>query len=218
MFHADLVMFHAAWSACYMKQMMKQGLLQSWLDRMGGPEAFAALADLWPDAAVFAVDADRNVVLWSKGAERLLGFAAGDLLGQHCLKGSRCAACMQSCGLAEDRLVQGAPLEMYRADGGRVSVRKYARAFTDAQGRFQGGVELLVPVAAPAPVAEAVPAPPGAVDERASEVEIFHGIVTRDPGMKQLFATVRNVSRSDVTVLVRGESGAGRSWPSTARP
>ena len=188
-----------------MKQ-MKQELLQSWLDRVGGPEAFTALADLWPDAAVFAVDADRNVVSWSKGAERLLGFAAGDLLGQHCLKGSRCAACMQGCGLTEHRLVQGAPLAMYRADGGRVSVRKYARAFTDAQGRFQGGVELLVPV----PAAEPTPAPAPAVAERASEVEIFHGIVTCDPGMAQLFGIVRNVSKSDVTVLVRGESGAGK--------
>jgi transcriptional regulator with PAS, ATPase and Fis domain len=194
-----------------MKQRMKQELLQSWLDAMGGPEAFAALADLWPDAAVFAVDRDRNVVLWSKGAERLLGFAAGDLLGQHCLKGSRCAACMQGCGLVEQGMMQGALLEMYRADGGRVSVRKYARAFTDAEGRFQGGVELLVPVgsADPAPAAERAPAASQAED-RGAGIEIFHGIVTRDPGMKQLFATVRNVAKSDVTVLVRGESGSGK--------
>jgi transcriptional regulator with PAS, ATPase and Fis domain len=191
--------------------MMKQGLLQSWLDLTGGPEAFAALADLCPDAAVFAVDGDRNVVFWSKGAERLLGFAAGDLLGQHCLKGSRCAACMQGCGLTEHGLVQGAALEMYRADGGRVPVRKYARAFVDAQGRFQGGVELLVPAGGAAPALEPAPAQPRSrAEEHAPGVEIFHGIVTRDPGMKQLFATVRNVARSDVTVLVRGESGAGK--------
>jgi transcriptional regulator with PAS, ATPase and Fis domain len=194
-----------------MKQTMKQGLLQSWLDLVGGPEAFAALADLWPDAAVFAVDRDRNVVLWSKGAERLLGFAAADLLGQHCLKGSRCAACMQGCGLTEHGLVQGAALEMYRADGGRVPVRKYARAFTDAQGRFQGGIELLVPAGGAGPAPAPAPAvPPIRAEERAPGVEIFHGIVTRDPGMQQLFATVRNVAKSDVTVLVRGESGSGK--------
>ena len=35
-------------------------------------------------------------------------------------------------------------IDSARADGGRVSVRKHARAFTDAQGRFLGGVELLV--------------------------------------------------------------------------
>ncbi|HWN70971.1 MAG TPA: sigma 54-interacting transcriptional regulator [Haliangium sp.] len=192
-----------------MKQTMEQEHLQSWLDHMGAPEAFAALADLWPDAAVFAVDRDRNVVLWSKGAERLLGFAARDLLGQHCLKGSRCAACMQGCGLVEHGVVQGAALEMYRADGGRVPVRKYARAFTDAQGQFMGGVEMLVPAgsAMPAPA----PAPPRSrAEERAPGVDIFHGIVTRDPGMKQLFATVRNVAKNDVTVLVRGESGSGK--------
>jgi two-component system response regulator AtoC len=187
---------------------MKQALLQSWLDRVGGAEAVAALADLWPDTAVFAVDADRNVVLWSKGAERLLGFEAGDLLGQHCLKGSRCGACLQGCALAEHGQVHGALLEMYRADGGRVSVRKHARAFIDAQGRFQGGVELLVPAASPAPTPVAAPAAPAGA--RDAEVEVFHGIVTRDPGMKQLFATVRNVAKSDVTVLVRGESGAGK--------
>jgi two-component system response regulator AtoC len=199
-----------------MKQAMKQEHLQHWLAAVGGPEAFAALAELHPEAAVFAVDGDRNVVFWSQGAERLLGFAASEMLGEHCLKGSRCAACLQGCGIAEHGRVQGARLEMFRADGSRVTVRKHAHALTDAEGRFQGGVELLVPVGGgasePAPPADdpSPPLPEPLAREHAPGVEIFHGIVTRDPGMKELFTTVRNVARSDVTVLVRGESGSGK--------
>jgi transcriptional regulator with PAS, ATPase and Fis domain len=182
---------------------MKQGPLGSWLGDVGGAEAFAALADAWPDAAVFAVDGERNVVFWSKGAERLLGFPPGEILGQHCLKGSRCPQCMRGCGIAEHGQVQGTRLEMYRADGELVAVRKYARGFSDAAGRFQGGVEILVPDGAPAqaPVVPAV--------ERVG-AESFHGIVTCDPSMQQLFSTVRNVAKSNVTVLVRGESGSGK--------
>jgi transcriptional regulator with PAS, ATPase and Fis domain len=201
LFHFRVGLFHGP---CYKKQDMKQGPLGAWLVNVGGAEAFAALADAWPDAAVFAVDGARNVVFWSKGAERVLGFAAGEVLGQHCLKGSRCPQCMRGCGIAERGQVQGTPLEMYRADGALVRVRKYARGFTDAAGQFQGGVEILVP--------EPAPVEPRAVarEERAVGVTSFHGIVTCDPSMQQLFTTVRNVAKSDVTVLVRGESGSGK--------
>ena len=46
------------------------------LDRIGPDEAFRTLADLFPDAAVFAVDGERNIVHWSDGAQRLLTQAA----------------------------------------------------------------------------------------------------------------------------------------------
>lgn len=185
--------------------------LPPWLAAVGDARAFAALADLWPDAAVFAVDGERNVVFWSEGAERLLGFSAKDTVGQHCLKGSRCPECMAGCGLTDMGGVKGAHLTLYRKDGRQVSVTKHARAFFDERGRFLGGLEVLVPDEGELEPRRSLPL----LDERAepsgrSAGNVFHGIISRDPAMQQLFATLRNVAKTDATVLVRGESGAGK--------
>ena len=60
--------------------------LGTWLDSVGPREAFESISALLPDATVMVVDADRNVVHWSEGAEKTLGFSADEVLGNHCLK------------------------------------------------------------------------------------------------------------------------------------
>ena len=61
-----------------------------------------------------AVDADRNVVLWSEGAERLLGFSAEEAVGSHCLKSHRCAECMAGCGIERLGNVTDVGLTLFR--------------------------------------------------------------------------------------------------------
>ena len=75
--------------------------VDDWLATVGPGDAFAALSGLMPEAVVMVVDADRNVVLWSDGAERLLGFSADEAIGNHCLKSHRCSECMGRCGISE---------------------------------------------------------------------------------------------------------------------
>jgi transcriptional regulator with PAS, ATPase and Fis domain len=183
--------------------MTDRSALDALLGRVGPRDAFEALASLLPDAAVFVVDADRNVVLWSSGAERVLGFPASEVEGRMCLSGIRCRNCMLGCGIAEYGTIEGHPLELFRRDGQVVATRKYARAFHDEDGGFAGGIEVLVPTGpafAPEPYEVGLP----------EDAEIFHGLVSRDPGMKRAFQTVRNVAETDATVLVRGESGTGK--------
>src|SRR5436305_8289875 len=47
-------------------------------------EMFRLLAENVLDYAVFIVDPHRHVLSWSKGAERLLGFTEGEIVGQKC--------------------------------------------------------------------------------------------------------------------------------------
>lgn len=184
------------------------GRLAPWLERIGSPQGFAALAELFPDSAVFAVDADRNVVYWSPGAERLLGFPATEIVGRHCLKGSRCAQCMAGCGIADYGKVNGVTLPMYRADGSIVRMRKWGRAFFDRDGKFAGGIEMLTPEVEPSAPAASPVAP--TLPDRDGGIEDFHGLLSRERSMHDVFRLVRNVAQTDAPVLVRGESGTGK--------
>ena len=41
---------------------------------------------------------------------------------------------------------------------------------------------------------------------------VFHGIVSAAPEMFDLFELIRRVSRTEASVLVRGETGTGKGW------
>ena len=103
--------------------------LDALLGEIGPEEAFRTLAELFPDAAVFAVDGERNVIHWSDGAEKLLGFTREEAMGRLCLSSIRCRTCTIGCGIAKHRTVSGFPLELYRADERWVPTKKYAKGF-----------------------------------------------------------------------------------------
>ncbi len=179
--------------------------LARWLDGVGGAAALTALAGLVEGAAVFIVDRERTIRHWNAAAERLLGFRAEEVLGQHCLEANRCPECLRGCGIAEHGRVSGTRLTLYHADGEPVAMRKHAQAFFDADGSFQGGIEVLVPEA------------PERIDEGPEDrslaglkAETFHGLVTRSPALRQVFTIIANVAETEATVLVRGESGTGK--------
>ena len=171
-----------------------------WLATLSGPEAVAALADLLPDAAVFTVDAERRVRFWSRGAERLLGYRAAAVVGQPCAASNRCHNCLVGCGIADQARVEDVPLVLIAADGHQVAVRKTALAFRDAEGRFQGGIEVLRPDLAATRPGTVLP----------TDTVEFHGLIARDPKMLLAFDLVRRVAAANATVLVRGESGTGK--------
>jgi two-component system, NtrC family, response regulator AtoC len=181
----------------------------AWVRSTGPHQVLEGLLEITADDAVFAVDAERNIVYWSPGAERLLGFPATEVLGGNCLKSNRCPECIRGCGISDMGSVRDVLIQMYRRDGTLVAVRKSGRAFFDEQGNFAGGIEILRPEGQPSgqkrpdlfPVLDNT-------DPEASQD--CHGLLSRDPRMAEVFQTLRNVAASDVTVLIRGESGTGK--------
>ena len=171
---------------------------------VGAMALIEAMGQLHPDDVFFVVDGERKVLFWSDGAERLLGYAADEAVGEHCLKTNRCVECIQGCGLSRYGAVQDVPITLYTAEGAPVDLLKTARGFFAEDGTWLGGGELL------RPAAKGVAAPRRKPRRRPPEREEFHGIVTVDPQMRELFQTVRHVAETEGTVLVRGESGTGK--------
>jgi transcriptional regulator with PAS, ATPase and Fis domain len=194
-------------------------VLDGFLREVGPAQAFEVLAALLPDGAVFVVDAERNIVHWSAGAETLLGFTAEEAVGRLCLSSIRCHNCMLGCGIARYGSVEGVSLELFRGDERWVPVRKYARAFFGDAGEFRGGIEVLLPAGEPreSQGRESTPSAGGA-DPFAlpGDTEAFHGLVSRDPVMRRAFQSIRNVAETDANVLVRGESGCGKELAARA--
>lgn len=175
--------------------------MRRFLRTHGALESFEILVTLLPQAAIFVVDAERNVILWSKGAEELLGFSAEEVLGRHCLTSNRCPQCIKGCGIAEYHSVKDVPLKLYAEDGRPVHVRKTARAFFDDEGHFAGGIEVLMPNFDTEEEEELTPP---------KNVVTFNNMVSRSHPMLQAFDVVKNVAATDVTVLIRGDSGTGK--------
>ena len=100
------------------------------------------LSDL-PSVAYFRVDADRNVVEVSPAMEQLTGFEADDVLGRSCLRLHRCEECLRGCGVFDSHEVFDKDLELYRADGSTVRVRKSGRVFLDDAGEITGALEIV---------------------------------------------------------------------------
>ncbi len=200
-------------------------LLNRWMRGVGPPDAMRTLADMvtkvWgPRIAVFAVDGQRNVVMWSSGAEELLGFSAEEMVGQHCLKANRCETCIRTCGLSDYGHINDVSIVLHRNDGTAIRVRKTARAIQASDGTFAGGVEILVPeeeLRDPVFASESTP-PRGIVAANADDTGLlqFHGLWSRDPGMHQAFRIIRNVGETEANVLIRGESGTGKELAARA--
>jgi len=164
--------------------------------------ALTALEQLFSRAAIFQVDKERKITYWNKQAEALLGFSASELLGQSCISGNRCKQCMTGCNLSEKLSIEGSPISLHHKSGAQVHFRKYAHAFLDKQGCFNGGIEILLPEQASSHAA--------VITGATSDARYFHGIVSRDPAMQKIFKIVRNLAETDVNVLARGESGTGK--------
>jgi len=93
--------------------------------------------------ALFVVDARNRVVYWNLQAEKLTGFKAEEVLGQHCLAAIRCENCLSQCNLFERGAIADAKVTIATKGGRRLNVSKNAFVLADAEGRTIGGVELL---------------------------------------------------------------------------
>jgi transcriptional regulator with PAS, ATPase and Fis domain len=151
--------------------------------------AVAALEAL--AGAVLVLDRELKIVHATFGAKRLLG--ADVPIGALAPK--------VLCGTKEKRpiaeaLAEGRPIQaVVPHPGGSAERRLTVRTVPIGDGRVRRGWVLLLDEAPMAGRGGAV---------------LFHGMWTQDAGMKEMFRIVERVAATEETILVRGETGAGK--------
>ena len=117
-----------------------------------GEEFYRFLLDNLSDG-VYLVDRQRRIVYWNRGAERLTGYSAAEVVGRQCAAGLLCHVdedghllCPADTCPAEDVMRQGRPLQrrvfLHHRDGHRVPVNTRIAPLHGASGQVTGALEI----------------------------------------------------------------------------
>jgi transcriptional regulator with PAS, ATPase and Fis domain len=185
---------------------MKQTTLISennfnWLALFDCAELLVKMLNLCGPTAVYLVDKDQQVLYWSPGMEKLSGLRQQDVVGKSCLQD---LMIKEDTGNNHDQDVKIA-----RNDGNLIGVKKHVQILHNKEGFFAGGISLLTVTPEPEtngllPKASVETAKPDSGGQN------FQGIISRSPAMRDVFQIIENAAETEASVLVRGESGAGK--------
>ena len=100
---------------------------------------------------VYFVDTDRRITFWNRGAERITGFKADQVMGQHCsdnmlmhVDGAGRQLCLEGCPLSAsiaDGSLHEAQVFVHHAGGYRLPVMVRTSPIYDETGNITGAVE-----------------------------------------------------------------------------
>jgi diguanylate cyclase (GGDEF)-like protein/PAS domain S-box-containing protein len=101
---------------------------------------------------VYFVDCDRRITYWNKGAERITGYSAEEVVGHHCFDnilmhtdqegGSLCQGICPLAGTIADTRERSSDIFLRHKDGHRVRVNVRVAPITDERGEVIGGIEI----------------------------------------------------------------------------
>ena len=131
-------------------QIPQEDAFGAWRKALGELELYQYVLDALEDG-IYLVDLQRRIRYWGRGAERITGYLASDVVGQLCSPGilqhtdaDDCVLCEHDC-LLESTLTTGErsdrDLFLRHRDGYRIPVRIRAAPIRDASGRVVGAVQ-----------------------------------------------------------------------------
>ncbi len=171
------------------------------------PERFEPLEDLklifeCAADAVLSVDRSRRITYANHAAEDLTGFPMEQLVGKFCFEAFRSFNCDGDCPIQE-AMDSGHPVvseyDIQNSQNRKVPVSVSAAPLFSGTGKMLGAVQTFRNLSRSS-----------SPDVRISEKYAFCGIVSRNPGMRRLFEILPDIADSEATVLIQGESGAGK--------
>lgn len=171
---------------------------QTWLAQLGNTELAEKLILLSDSAGFYMLNQSQQVLYWSSGVSQLTGYQTEEIVGRPCLAG--CEINSDTTFPAHQELIT-----LTKVDGDVVLLMKQSLALLDQQGKFAGGIALLHPQTSQQNTHQLKVQ--ATVTDTAQN---FQGILSRSPAMQDVFHIIQNAAETAATVLVRGESGAGK--------
>ncbi len=171
-------------------------------ERTLGPDEIRMILDSIADG-VFTVDENLIITSFNRAASEITGVPEKEALGRPCCEVFRAEICEGECSLKQTirtkKPAVNRPIYILRADGTRVPISVSTAMLKDSEGNPIGGVETFRDLTL--------------VEDLRKQVEksfTFEDMISRNPGMQEIFNILPDVAASDTTILVEGESGTGK--------
>ena len=166
---------------------------RNWLEQFDSLELFSTLLELCDSACFYMVDQNQQVRFWSRGMEKWSGLSYQTAIAKPCLTELK---------ITEFINLNEHPIKLARTECS-ADFKRVVKIFHDKSGAFAGGFGFIFGSAEPG------------LDKIAPKMlpmagQNFHGIISRSPAMNDVFHIISNAAETEATVLVRGESGAGK--------
>jgi two-component system, NtrC family, response regulator HydG len=193
---------------------MAGGELRRWEHH--GPEIRADLiVDSIPDGLV-VLDAGCRMCRWNRAMERLAGYSEEEMLGQLCSSLDFRSAesgeplefereCMMS-GVPDPARIQEVECTLKARDGELIPVRKYGRVLANEEGIAVGILLILTDLRPLRRLEDRI----SSMESVGEDVEPPGRLVGASPAMISVYRRIYLAARSDVTVLISGETGTGK--------
>jgi transcriptional regulator with PAS, ATPase and Fis domain len=169
-----------------------------WFAQFNNVDTLDRVLDLCESPGLYFVDKNQRVFYWSQRLEQLSGLPSEKVVGKQALP---------EYWITDKDTNQEQFIKISGVNGDRIEVKKTVRVLHDKEGGFAGGIGLLADVSVKN----------GITTKASTEVvrtvmgsQNFHGLLSRSPGMRDVFQIIENAAETEATVLVRGESGSGK--------
>ncbi len=166
------------------------------------PEATLVILESISDG-VFTIDYNWEITSFNRAAEQITGISRKDAIGRHCWEVFRSNMCEAECALKKT-MEEGKPYvstSAYIINSSRkkIPISVSTSLLIDKNRDVIGGVEIFRDLSL--------------VEELRRELSAsfrIEDIVSNSPVMKKIFNILPQISNSDATVLIEGETGTGK--------
>ena len=152
---------------------------------------------------VLTLSTGMTVMSFNRSAERITGYSAEEVLGRPCREVLGSKGCDEVCPvrqtLLSGKLVTDVEMEIVAKDGSTVPVSVSASILRDERGDVVGAVETFRDLSRV-----------WTLTEELKGRYSFRNIIGKSHKMQEVYRLIKSVARTNVTVLIHGDTGTGK--------